>query len=170
MEFYTVRLGVISFKTSFSLPFLEADVLSVASLLHKTGARHQCEELCQHVRVAASDPATRAQARFLIKTIRKAERRVAKSTPAALGPNLAAPAAEESSRPPRLVFGSSTGPAQYGARRKSLSASASASSSSSSRAVFGSEDVREKRKAQGSKECSFVFLFKTFLLQNRRNL
>ena len=153
------RVGSYSLKTSFSLSLLEADVLSVASLLHKTGASRQCEELSQHVRVAASDPATRAQARFLIKTIRKAERRAAKSTPAALGPNLAAPAAEESSAmPPRLVFGSPAGPAQYGARRKSLAASASASSSSSSRAVFGSEDVREKRKAQGSKECSFVLI------------
>ena len=100
------------------------------------------------MRIAASDPATRAQARFLIKTIRKAERKAARSSTAVLH---ATPATEESvTTTPGLVFGSSIGPAQFGARRKTLAASTQASSSSN-RAVFGSEDIREKRKAQGTK-------------------
>ena len=167
-----VGLVFVVLKLSSHPSTSEADVLGVASLLHKTGASKQCEELCQHVRIAASDPATRAQARFLIKTVRKAERRAAKSSTAnpGLGPNLAAPATEESfTAAPRLVFGSSTGPAQLGARRKSSAASASAPSASG-RAVFGSEDVREKRKAQGIKCWSLNPRFKTFLLQIRRKL
>ena len=130
-------------------------MLSVANLFHKTGSRLQCEELCQHVRVAASDPATRAQARFLIKSIRKAERRAAKEgrgprPPAAdramNSAQTTARARDSSSVAPRMVFGNPLSPAMFGAKRKT----ATAPTSTSAPAVFGSEDVREKRKAQGN--------------------
>ena len=48
---------------------LEADVLSIANLLLKTGATSHCQELCQHIRMVARDSATRAQARFLLRSI-----------------------------------------------------------------------------------------------------
>ena len=130
-------------------------MLSVANLFHKTGSRLQCEELCQHVRVAASDPATRAQARFLIKSIRKAERRATKEgrgpKPPAAGQarnsaQSAARARDSFSVAPRMVFGNPLSPAMFGARRKNAPAPASTSAP----AVFQSEDVREKRKAQGN--------------------
>ena len=48
---------------------LEADVLSIANLLLKSGATSHCQELCQHVRMVARDSATRAQAKFLLRSI-----------------------------------------------------------------------------------------------------
>ena len=44
-------------------------MLSIANLLLKVGATTFCQELCQHVRMVARDPATRAQARFLLRSI-----------------------------------------------------------------------------------------------------
>ena len=44
-------------------------MLSIANLLLKVGATSYCQELCQHVRMVAKDSATRAQARFLLRSI-----------------------------------------------------------------------------------------------------